>query len=103
MALVLEKCEGFDWDEGNSNKNWHLHRVTDQECEEVFSNIPIVIARDESHSDMEVRYAAHGTTNNGRHLSVVFTMRESLVRVISARDMNRREERIYEEKAKRDS
>lgn len=103
MASILEDCEGFEWDEGNANKNWHLHRVTDQECEEVFSNVPIVIVRDTSHSEKEFRYAARGITNGGRRLNVIFTIRERLIRVISARDMNRREERIYEEKTKRDS
>ena len=103
MASILESCEGFDWDGGNSSKNWHLHRVTDAECEEVFSNEPIVIIRDSSHSSLESRYAARGATNLGRRLTVIFTLRNSLIRVISARDMTRREERIYEERIKRDS
>lgn len=103
MASILEKIDGFDWDEGNSNKNWHRHRVTDRECEEVFWNVPIVVVRDEDHSDFETRYAARGTTEKERRLTVIFTMRNRLIRVISGRDMTRREERIYEEKAKRDS
>ena len=103
MTSILENCDGFDWDEGNSDKNWHLHRVTDRECEEVFANVPIVLVRDESHSGSETRYAARGTSDSDRRLNVIFTMRNRLIRVISARDMTRREKRIYEEKAKRDS
>jgi uncharacterized DUF497 family protein len=103
MASILESCEGFEWDDGNSSKNWHLHRVTDAESEEVFSNEPIVIIRNSAHSDFESRYAARGVTNSGRRLTVIFTIRNALVRVISARDMTRREERIYEEKIKRNS
>lgn len=103
MALILEDCEGFEWDAGNSNKNWHLHRVTDKESEEVFYNEPIVIAGDTSHSKLESRYAVRGTTDEGRRLTVIFTIRHRLIRVISAREMTRREERVYEEKIKRHS
>ena len=103
MASVLENCEGFDWDEGNTRKNWHRHRVTDEESEEVFSNLPIIILRDSSHSKEELRYAARGTTNTDRRLTVAFTIRDQRIRVISARDMTRNEHRVYEEKVKRDS
>lgn len=103
MASVIENCEGFEWDDGNSGKNWHLHRVTDAESEEVFSNEPFVIIRDSSHSNLESRYAVRGVTNAGRRLTVVFTIRNALIRVISARNMTRREERIYEERIKRNS
>ena len=103
MASILENCEGFDWDEGNSNKNWHRHRVTDQESEEVFSNVPLVIVRDDSHSKTETRYAVRGVTCSGRKLTVVLTIRGSLIRVVSAREMTHGEERLYEEKIKRDS
>lgn len=103
MASILEDCEGFEWDEGNADKNWRLHSVSDRECEEVFSNEPIMIARDADHSDSETRFAARGVTNSGRKLTVVFTIRGNMIRVISARDMTRREVRFYEEKTKRDS
>ncbi|MBK9155827.1 MAG: BrnT family toxin [Chloracidobacterium sp.] len=102
MASILEDCEGFDWDEGNSEKNWHLHRVTDKECEEVFANRPIIIVRDRGHSRSEKRFAARGVNVTGRRLTVIFTIRNGLIRVISARDMTTREERVYEEKIKRD-
>jgi uncharacterized DUF497 family protein len=104
MASILEDCEGFEWDQGNSEKNWRLHGVTDRECEDVFSNEPIIIiVRDKNHSETETRYAARGITNSGRRLTVIFTIRDRLVRVISARNMTRREEKLYEEKAKRHS
>lgn len=100
MASMLENWEGFEWNDGNSDKNWRLHGVTDRECEDVFSNEPIIIVRDKDHSETETRYAARGITNSGRRLTVIFTIRDRLVRVISARDMTRREEKFYEEKAK---
>jgi uncharacterized DUF497 family protein len=100
---MLDDIEGFEWDEGNSNKNWHLHRVTDAKSEQVFANLPILIGRDLSHSKGEGRYAARGVTNSGRRLTVIFTIRGKLFRVISARNMTKREERKYEDKIERDS
>jgi len=86
----LEQCTGFQWDDGNSEKNWDLHRVSRGEAEQVFFNRPIVVAPDEKHSRMEPRYAALGQTDLGRRLAVVFTIRGALLRVISARDMSKR-------------
>jgi len=83
--------EGFDWDTGNSDKNLLKHEVTDGECEEIFFNSPLFVADDVRHSGRERRFAAFGTTNAGRFIIAVFTMRAKLIRVISARDMNRRE------------
>lgn len=93
----LSDCTGFHWDVGNADKNWELHEVSQAECEQVFFNRPILVAPDEKHSQGEPRYAALGQTNSGRRLAVIFTMRGSLLRVISARDMSRRERRVYEE------
>jgi uncharacterized DUF497 family protein len=101
MKASIENCEGFDWDEGNSNKNWHLHEVTDGECEDVFFNVPLIIASDKKHSNSEIRFFALGRTDAERWLFIAFSIRDKLIRVISARDMTKREERIYAEKIKR--
>jgi uncharacterized protein len=93
----LRDCTGFHWDAGNAAKNWDLHRVSQAECEQVFFNRPLLVAPDEGHSQGERRHAALGQTTSGRRLAVIFTTRGSLLRVISARDMSRRERRIYEE------
>ena len=82
--------------ERNAEKSWTLHRVTPTESEQVFFNRPVLVAADERHSAQEVRFAALGRTTAGRHLAVVFTTRGTLIRVISARDMSRRERRVYE-------
>jgi uncharacterized protein len=103
MASIIDNFEGFNWDEGNSGKNWHLHRVTDSEAEEVFFSEPIIIVRDSTHSNLENRYVACGVTSSGRRLTVIFTMRNTLIRVISARDMTLREDGMYEERIKRNS
>ncbi len=103
MKANIENCEGFEWDEGNSNKNWHLHGVTDGECEDVFFNLPLIIASDKNNSEIETRFFALGATDASRWLFIAFTVRNNLIRVISARDMTKSEERIYVEKIKRDT
>jgi uncharacterized DUF497 family protein len=94
---LFEHCEGFQWDEGNSEKNWKLHQVSKSEAEEIFFNRPILVAPDAGHSRKEARYAALGITNLDRPLTIVFTVRGLLVRVISARDMSRRERTVYDQ------
>lgn len=91
----LVKCTGFEWDEGNRDKNWVRHRVSVAECEQVFFNVPLLIARDVRHSSREPRYYVLGQTDVGRALFVVVTIREELIRIISARDMSRRERKEY--------
>jgi hypothetical protein len=93
----LAHCTGFQWNDGNSEKNWELHRVSRGEAEELFFNRPIVVAADERHSHGEQRYAALGRTDAIRQLAIVFTIRGTLIRIISARDMSRRERSIYEQ------
>src|SRR6476469_7567821 len=102
MADILENCEGFEWDEGNSGKNWHLHRVTDSECEEIFFNLPLVVAGDPGREGNENRFFALGRTDAGRFLFAAFTLRNVLIRIISCRDMTKGELRKYAEKEKRD-
>jgi uncharacterized DUF497 family protein len=86
----------FDWDGGNAEKNWLGHRVSQAESEQVFFNRPLVIADDEIHSGSEIRSYALGRTDAGRLLFIAYTLRGEKVRVISARDMTRRERKEYE-------
>ena len=97
MKRLLDKCEGFDWDEGNSEKNLIRHRVTLGECEQVFFNEQVIVSEDIKHSKAESRWYLLGSTDAGRLLFVVFTIRENLIRVISARDMNKKEREVYDE------
>ncbi len=103
MKSTIENCEGFEWDEGNSNKNWHHHAVTDGECEDAFFNLPLIIASDKEHSETETRLFALGQTDARRWLFIAFIVRNNLIRVVSARDMTKSETRKYVEKIKRDS
>jgi uncharacterized protein len=95
--IILTKFNGFDWDDGNISKNWEKHSVLPSECEEVFFNKPILLYEDIKHSIQEKRAYVLGKTNSNRQLFIVFTMRSENVRIISARDMNRREREIYDE------
>lgn len=92
---ILLGCTEFQWDEGNDQKNFIKHGVTRAECEEVFFNSPLVVADDEGHSQGEVRYYVLGQTDASRRLFVVFTVRGTALRVISARDMSSKEKRSY--------
>ena len=93
---------GFDWDEGNARKSAEKHAVVQSEAEQIFFNQPLLVLLDEKHSQAEPRYHALGITDDGRFLRITFTLRSSgkLVRVISARDMHRKERRIYEQSQK---
>ncbi|HEX7456386.1 MAG TPA: BrnT family toxin [Candidatus Nanoarchaeia archaeon] len=95
--MALAEVTGFDWDEANVLKNWEKHKVKHTEAEEVFENKPRIVSKDAKHSLTEPRYQILGITNQKRKLSVIFTLRDGKVRVISARDMNRKEKAKYEE------
>jgi hypothetical protein len=103
MAVNINKCSGFQWDKGNIEKNWKKHGVQKNECEEVFFNLPLLIGDDIKHSKKEKRYYILGQTDSGRELFIVFTLRNEKVRVISARDMSKKEKKTYYEKIKRDT
>jgi uncharacterized DUF497 family protein len=92
--------DNFDWDEGNSNKNWEKHGVSQQECEQSFANQPLYVVDDEKHSGAEPRLIAFGVSDTGRRLFLVFTMRGNRIRVISARPMSRTEREKFDEYVK---
>ena len=89
---------GFDWDHGNIRKN-DKHGVSAAEAEQVFFNQPLLVVPDLKHSESEQRFYALGKSDDGRMLHITFTLRSGgkLVRVISARSMNRKERTIYEQ------
>ena len=97
--IDFEKIEGFDWDAGNDRKSEHKHQVSQAEVEQIFFNVPLVLAPDAKHSRTEPRFHVLGKTTVGRLLHVTFTLRFEgrRIRPISARDMHRKERRVYEE------
>jgi hypothetical protein len=96
--IDLARITGFDWDAGNARKN-EAHGVSAADAEQVFFNQPLLLLQDEAHSIVEPRFHALGKTGTGRLLHVTFTLRGegTRIRVISARDMHRRERRFYEQ------
>lgn len=96
--IATDAVAGFDRDEGNTRKN-EKHGGTQAETEGVFLHRPLVLAPDAAHSSVgEPRFHALGVTGAGRRLHLTFTIRRngSLIRVISARDMHRKERAIYD-------
>ena len=93
------QATGFNWDEGNSRKNAEKHGVCQSEAEQTFFNEPLLVLEDSKHSQKEARYHALGETDDARLLHITFTLRGSgtLIRVISARDMHRKERAFYEQ------
>jgi len=88
---------GFDWDAGNERKSEDKHGVGQSEAEQVFFNQPLLVLEDDRHSLAEPRFHALGATNEGRQLHITFTLRgdDTLIRVISTRDMHRKERAVY--------
>jgi uncharacterized DUF497 family protein len=94
---LVAGLEGFEWDEGNLAKNWLRHEVQQAEAEQALLNTPLVVNVTRKHGAGEPRYVALGQTDAGRLLTVVFTVRGTKVRVISARAMSKPERKIYDE------
>ena len=90
---------GFEWDDHNAHKIRLKHSVGQFEAEEPFFNAPLLVVADETHSQSEPRYHALGKTSTDRFLHITFTLRagNTLIRVISARDMHRKERKVYEQ------
>lgn len=97
IMKILPEPATFVWDEGNIDKNLK-HKVTNREAEEVFESNPIFIFQDVKHSLLEERNMIWGVTKKVRKLSIFFTIRNDKIRIISARDMHKKERREYEEK-----
>lgn len=96
--IDLTKITGFDWDDGNARKN-EKHDVSMAEAEQVFFNDPLLLVEDVKHSQGESRIHALGKTDEERLLHITFTLRHTgeKIRVISARDMHKKERKIYEQ------
>jgi len=95
--IDLTQITGFDWDDGNARKSEDKHEVSMAEAEQIFFNDPLLLLEDEKHSQSESRNHALGKTDEGRLLHITFTLRKAgeKIRVISARDMHKKERKIY--------
>ena len=95
-CLEIDSIVGFDWDDANIEKNEKKHDLKWQIIEEIFFNKPLLVVEDHKHSVDECRCFALGITDEKHMLFVVFTKRKTKIRVISARLMNKKEKKIYE-------
>ena len=95
-CLDTSAVTGFEWDEGNINKNENKHGLKWSTIEEVFFNEPLLVVEDFKHSLLECRCVALGKNDNQDLITVVFTLRNNKIRVISARAMSKKEKIIYE-------
>jgi len=100
--IDFDNIEGFVWDTGNARKN-EKHGITQGEAEQIFFHEPLFITPDEGHSETEQRYRALGATGGARLLMVIFTLRQAgtQIRVISSRNMNTKERKLYEQESQR--
>ncbi len=99
--IDFNRLVGFDWDAGNNRKNVDKHGVSEAESEQIFFNVPLLVVGDTRHSHSETRFHTLGKTNSGRFLHITFTLRAAgtRIRIISARDMHRKERAHYEQEA----
>ena len=95
--VILPQPLNFEWDQGNRDKNLIKHQVTLSECEEIFVSQSKLLFNDVLHSGQEDRYGVFGKTRLERRVVIVFTIRNNKIRVISARDLNKKERKFYEE------
>lgn len=99
--IDFARIVGFEWDQGNARKSAEKHGVSQLEAEQVFLDPSLIVLADAVHSRTEQRFQALGRTLGGRCLHVTFTLRAegTKIRVVSARDMNRKERAAYEKEA----
>jgi uncharacterized protein len=97
--IDLDQITGFDWNDGNNRKSADKHEVSQAEAESVFFNDPLIVVEDAKHGEREPRFHALGKAAQNRLLHISFTLRQNgtMVRVISARDMHRKERKAYEQ------
>lgn len=96
MGDLFKKVKAFEWDSGNIDKNWKKHRVANKESEEAFLDKFLLTGRDIKHSTLEVRHLLYGQSKKGKYLAISFTFRFNFIRIISARQMNKKEIINYE-------
>ncbi|OGY15800.1 MAG: hypothetical protein A2784_01560 [Candidatus Chisholmbacteria bacterium RIFCSPHIGHO2_01_FULL_48_12] len=94
--LKLGRYKRFDWDKGNVDKSYQKHGIIPNEAEEVFLDEKAIIIRDIKHSQKEERLILLGETTGRKLLFIVFTLRGTKIRIISARKANEKEREQYE-------
>lgn len=87
----------FEWDANKQQQNQQKHRISFEEATTVWTDPLALIAPDPTHSIIEKREWIIGKSYESRVLVVVFTMREEIIRIISARPASKSERKKYAE------
>ena len=88
----------FEWDPEKAAGNWRKHDVSFEEAATVFGDPLAMTYLDPDHSEEEDRFLTFGHSQQGRLLVVSHTDREDRMRIISARQLTRRERKQYEQR-----
>jgi len=91
----------FEWDITKAEKNLRKHRVAFNEATSVLKDKLSITIHDPDHSVDEERYITIGASIAGRLLMVAHTDRGDRTRIISARELNRKEREAYENETQR--
>jgi len=87
----------FEWDPKKATANVQKHDVTFQEAATVFGDPLAITFEDPDHSTNENRYITFGLSLQKQLIVVSHTECGDRTRIISARLMDRKERKIYEE------
>ncbi|WP_310429924.1 BrnT family toxin [Chamaesiphon sp. VAR_48_metabat_135_sub] len=86
----------FEWDEEKAKSNISTHDVSFDEATSVFEDPLFLTFADPEHSIQEQRFVIMGESARGRLLVVSYTERADATRLISARQVTRKERKAYE-------
>jgi uncharacterized protein len=87
---------GFEWHEEKAPENLRKHGISFEEAKTVFNDPLSITILDSKHSDDEKRYIDIGLSSKGQLLIIVYTERQSNIRIISCRKATNAERKIYE-------
>ena len=87
----------FEWDYKKASGNNRKHGVSFHEAATVFGDRLAITFSDPDHTEGEYRFLTFGVSKSGRLLVVSHTERAKRIRIISAREVNQYERKIYEE------
>jgi len=87
----------FEWNPRKAARNLAKHGVSFDEASTVFADTLSLTIPDPDHSEDEERWVIIGESHRRRLLVVIHVEEDETVRVISAREADRREREKYEE------
>jgi uncharacterized DUF497 family protein len=96
------KTNSFEWDDAKARANLRKHGISFDEAATVFAERGAPTNSDLEHSISEDRFIIIAMTEWQRLLIVAYTYRDEVIRIISARRANRREQTIYEQEKQPD-